>query len=99
MRKFLIILLVVFVFAVNNFIWAEEPKVTIYYHDYAQFELISPDGTRVLVDIYKPDKLSSPETAADLFLTTHSHWDHRHATFFKKFPRETTVHKVRGINS
>lgn len=87
MRKFFMIFLVAFIFAANIIVVrASEPKVTIHYEDNAQFELISPEGSRVLIDIYNPNILSSPATAEDLLLTTHSHWDHRNVTFLKNFP-------------
>jgi L-ascorbate metabolism protein UlaG (beta-lactamase superfamily) len=56
------------------------------YQEYAQFELISPAGVRVLIDIYNPQKLSSPPTEQDILLTTHSHWDHLNPGFVANFP-------------
>ncbi|NLW48556.1 MAG: hypothetical protein GXY86_14660 [Firmicutes bacterium] len=86
MKKLILSLFFLFVLVVNSLVVADEPKVTIHYQNYAQFELISPEGSRVLIDIYKPDNLSTPATAEDLLLTTHGHWDHRSATFLKNFP-------------
>jgi hypothetical protein len=86
MRKFSVILLVAFIITTNVFVQAAEPKVTIHYEDNAQFELISPEGARVLIDVYDSGKLSSPAIAEDFLLTTHAHYDHRQISFYKSFP-------------
>jgi len=62
------------------------PKVTIYYDDNAQVELISPEGVRVLIDIYHPTGLSSPAVDTDILLTTHTHHDHVIRSFYESFP-------------
>jgi L-ascorbate metabolism protein UlaG (beta-lactamase superfamily) len=64
----------------------EEGKLKIYYEENAQVELIGPDGTRVLIDVYNPSALSSPATDRDILLTTHSHGDHVNAEFQGSFP-------------
>jgi L-ascorbate metabolism protein UlaG (beta-lactamase superfamily) len=64
----------------------QEPKVKITYEDNAQVELVSPQGTRVLIDIADPTKLTSPATAQDILLTTHGHSDHIKSDFAKSFP-------------
>lgn len=63
-----------------------QPGVTLYYEGNAQFELISPAGTRVLIDVYNPNLFSSPATAADVVLTTHRHADHFDGAFLSSFP-------------
>jgi hypothetical protein len=73
------------------------PAVTIYYEDNAQVELISPQGTRVLVDVYKPTALSSPATKNDVLLTTHKHQDHVNASFYTSFPGQQLMTKVGEI--
>ena len=62
------------------------PEITISYEDNAQFELVSPAGTRVMVDVASPNVLSSPPTEKDILLTTHSHDDHLNANFSDSFP-------------
>lgn len=57
----------------------------LYYGDNAQIELISPEGTRVLIDIHDPEALSSAPTEKDVLLTTHNHGDHRRLDFIKAF--------------
>ncbi len=65
----------------------EEPKVKITYEDNAQFELVSPQGVRVLIDIGTPAELTSPATDKDVLLTTHSyHTDHYNKPFATSFP-------------
>lgn len=60
--------------------------VTIFYEEYAQFELISSEGNRVLIDVYDPSLLSTPASEGDILLTTHTHWDHVNPEFQKSFP-------------
>jgi len=60
--------------------------VTIVYEEGSQFELWSPGGQRVLVDIAHPDRLTSPPTASDVLLTTHFHQDHYTKEFIAVFP-------------
>ena len=62
------------------------PKITLYYEENAQFELISPQGTRVLIDVFNPRALSSPATEKDVLLTTHAHGDHINSDFINHFP-------------
>ncbi len=40
----------------------------------------------MLVDIYSPQLLSSPATAQDILLTTHTHPDHVNQEFIASFP-------------
>jgi L-ascorbate metabolism protein UlaG (beta-lactamase superfamily) len=61
-------------------------KVTIYYEENAQVEIIGPTGRRVLVDVWNPSALSAPTTANDVLLTTHAHGDHYVQTFIDSFP-------------
>lgn len=85
MKKWLVVLLVVLLAAMAA--WAAEPKVTIICDDSdPQFEAISPDGIRVLMDIATPDLLSSPAVAKDILVTTHSHADHYRSNFTDSFP-------------
>ncbi len=58
----------------------------LYYENNAQVELISPEISRVLIDVYDPGALFSPPTSKDVLLTTHNHGDHRRLDFVKAFP-------------
>jgi L-ascorbate metabolism protein UlaG (beta-lactamase superfamily) len=60
--------------------------VTIVYEEGSQFELWSPGGQRVLIDIAHADRLTSPPTASDVLLTTHFHQDHYTREFIAAFP-------------
>ena len=62
------------------------PEVIIYYDGGAQFELVSPAGTRVMIDVAYQAALSSPPTEKDILLTTHIHNDHLDVAFADKFP-------------
>ncbi len=73
------------------------PAVTIYYEDNAQVELISPEGTRVLIDVYEPNALSHPATAQDVLLTTHTHPDHLRSDFRASFAGQQLMTKVGEI--
>ena len=87
----------------------ESTQVTLYYEENAQFELISPQGTRVLIDVFNPSALSSPVTEKDILLTTHGHGDHIEGDFAASFPgqqlriREGEINlpdvSIRGIAS
>jgi hypothetical protein len=72
-------------------------KVKVYYEDNAQVELIGPDGTRVLIDAYDSHALSSPATASDLLLTTHTHPDHMNPLFLSHFTGQQLFVKVGSI--
>ena len=50
--------------------------ITLYHEIYAQVEIISPRGVRVLIDVHDPSLLSKPATKQDMLLTTHRHFDH-----------------------
>ena len=60
-------------------------SLKLYYEENAQVELISPESTRVLIDVHDPGALSNPPTAKDVLLTTHNHGDHRRLDFIKFF--------------
>jgi len=60
--------------------------VTLIYSEYAQFEIISPSGQRVLLDVHDPSKLTHLVVESDVLLTTHTHWDHWNEDFQKAFP-------------
>lgn len=65
---------------------ASEPVLTIRYEESAQFELISAEGQRVLIDVFDPSALSSPPTKDDILLTSHAHDDHYKVDFVSSFP-------------
>lgn len=60
--------------------------VILGYEENAQVEMISPQGVRVLVDVYAPGLLSTPASEGDILLTTHTHWDHINSDFLDSFP-------------
>ena len=98
MKKWLLILPVItFSFIVT---WAAEPKVTIICDDAkSQFEAISPEGVRVLMDIAKPERLSSPAMASDILVTTHSHGDHYLSSFVDSFPGKKLTFETGTLES
>lgn len=76
-----------------------EQCLTLRHENYAQFELIAPEGTRVLIDIGDPSRLSSPATPADILLTTHTHWDHYDERFQASFPGRQLFTSVGTIDA
>lgn len=60
--------------------------IKIYYEENAQIELISPEGSRVLIDVFDPEALSAKPHSKDVLLTTHNHGDHRRLDFVSSFP-------------
>jgi hypothetical protein len=67
-------------------------EVTIYYEGNAQAELLCCEGTRILIDVALPDRLSKPATKSDILLTTHMHSDHYNPRF--AFPGKKIQHIV-----
>lgn len=61
------------------------PAVTVFYEENGQVELISSKGTRVLIDVRHPSKLSRPAIKEDILLTTHAHPDHVNWAFLAGF--------------
>jgi len=57
----------------------------VYFEDNAQVEIINIEGTRILIDIYDPSRLSKPANEKDILLTTHTHSDHTNPDFLKSF--------------
>ncbi len=75
------------------------PALTLYYEENAQVELISSQGTRVLIDVYDPALLSSPATDQDILLTTHTHPDHVNASFDAAFKGQQLFVKTGEIKT
>ncbi len=71
--------------------------LTLYYENTAQVELISPESSRVLIDVHDPGAISSPPTSKDILLTTHNHGDHRRLDFVKSFPGKQLDVKIGAI--
>lgn len=74
-----------------------EAPIKLYYQNPAQVELISPKGSRVLIDVSDPAALSKPPTEKDVLLTTHNHGDHRRLDFVKSFPGQQLDVKIGEI--
>ena len=66
----------------------EKDVITLYHEIYAQVEIISPQGVRVLIDVHDPVFLSKPATKQDILLTTHRHPDHT-SELTDAFPGQT----------
>lgn len=60
--------------------------VTIVNESTSQFELWSPGGVRVFVDIVYPDRVTGAAATRDILLTTHLHDDHVAPAFVDAFP-------------
>ncbi len=72
-------------------------SITLYYEEYAQIELISPAGTRVLIDVADPTALSQPPGEKDVLLVTHGHWDHYNQDFVENFPGPRLIMQARTL--
>ena len=75
------------------------PVVTVFYEENGQVELISSKGTRVLIDVYRPTRLSSPATKDDILLTTHTHPDHVNWDFLAGFKGQQLFAKTGEITT
>lgn len=78
---------------------ATQDCVQLFYEEYAQVELISPQGVRVLLDVYDPGLLSNPANEGDILLTTHTHWDHVNNAFQESFPGRQLMTKSGVIDA
>ena len=68
--------------------------LTIRYDETAQFEITTPTGAVIFIDVWDPDALASTPTARDILLTTHGHGDHLNAGFEAGFPgQKLTIQK------
>ncbi len=76
----------------------QNSEVKIYYEETAQVELVSEEGTRVFIDVYDPNQVSSPATENDILLTTHSHFDHFNEDFLTSFPGQQLRFEPGEIN-
>jgi hypothetical protein len=70
----------------------------LYYEGSAQFELISPQGVRVMINVLDPSKLTSPPTANDVLLSSHKRDDRYVPGFAEAFPGQTMVLKTGELN-
>lgn len=77
MKRLLFYAAVICLLTIGGLSLADDAKnITIYYEGNAQVELVSPQGIRVLIDVYDPNLLSTSATDKDILLTTHGHSDH-----------------------
>jgi L-ascorbate metabolism protein UlaG (beta-lactamase superfamily) len=68
--------------------------LTIRYDDTAQFEIGTPTGAFIYIDVWDPDALARTPTAKDILLTTHGHSDHINPDFEAGFPgKKLTIQK------
>ncbi|MCP4543356.1 MAG: MBL fold metallo-hydrolase [Chloroflexi bacterium] len=72
--------------------------MTLYCGGNAQFELVSSQGTRVLIDVFDPLGVTSPVTEKDILLTTHNHQDHFVADFVDTFPGQQLFIREGEVN-
>ncbi|MBI5958265.1 MAG: MBL fold metallo-hydrolase [Chloroflexi bacterium] len=72
----------------------EDSSITLYYEENAQVEIISPEGVRVMIDVFNPTALSTPPTEDDVLLTTHTHSDHYYPKFIDAFPGQAITVSV-----
>lgn len=54
----------------------KEPQISLYYGENAQFEIVSPGGIHVFIDVHNPSVMSKKGDKKDLLLSTHHHPDH-----------------------
>ncbi len=71
--------------------------VRIYYEDAAQFEIVTPGGPVVFIDVWDSSKLVNKPTANDFLLTTHGHPDHLAPDFEEAFPGQKLTSKAGSL--
>ncbi|HEX2952376.1 MAG TPA: MBL fold metallo-hydrolase [Bacillota bacterium] len=84
--KKLMIAVAIFVIIFCNTVMADEPSLIVRQEGTAQFELFSPGGVRILMDVCRPDILSTPANKDDILLSTHLHQDNFKMKFTESFP-------------
>jgi L-ascorbate metabolism protein UlaG (beta-lactamase superfamily) len=67
------------------------PGVSLFFVDTAQFEITTPTGRRILIDVANPNLLTSPPDEADVLLVTHAHNDHYNQAFIDSFPGQKLI--------
>ncbi len=84
--RFKVILLISVLFLLGSSGFSADKKTTLRFEEQSQFEIVSPEGVRIFIDVSDPSHISSAPTADDILLTTHSHPDHYIPAFVDKFP-------------
>ena len=67
---------VFFIFSLTVLFSCQQESVRIKHSGIAQAEIISSQGTRVIIDAVTPTNLTSPVTKEDILTVTHTHNDH-----------------------
>jgi hypothetical protein len=62
-----------------------EPGISVFYGENAQFEIVSPSGIHVYIDVHDPSAISVKGTIKDILLTTHHHPDHINTDMLDEF--------------
>lgn len=77
------------------FTFGAEPRVTINFGEDHQFELVSPEGTRVFTNVASPELLAAPPRADDILVITHTGGFHGYSPeFADSFPGPKLIAKV-----
>jgi L-ascorbate metabolism protein UlaG (beta-lactamase superfamily) len=100
LKLLLVLMLISFAYCAPSGAVQEEPQVIVYHQGSAgsaQFEVISPKGVRIFIDVYNHELLTGPAKVKDILLTTHLHTDHLDDTFYPGFPGEQLFFKTGKI--
>lgn len=98
MKKALLAVLAV-ALSVGSLCTAAEPMITLRFVSQAQVELIGPDGTRTLIDVWAPDAIRPAPAATDILAITHMEDFHYRAEFAASFPGQKLVATAGEIRS
>lgn len=101
MKKALLAVLAV-TLSVGSLCTAAEPKITLRFESYAQVELVSPDGTRALIDVGVPPSITpgpTAPTARDILAITHIENFHYNPDFAASFPGQKLVATAGEVRS
>ncbi len=74
-------------------------SLRIYYGEAAQFEVVTPSGPVIFIDVWDTAKLANKPTAQDFLLTTHSHSDHLAPDFLESFPGKKITVEASSIKA
>lgn len=77
---------------------AAEPKITIRWHGQSFFEIISPEGVRIVTDPHAIEVFGRKSVKGDLILMSHLHDDHTQVDVVENKDKAKQVHALRKLD-
>jgi L-ascorbate metabolism protein UlaG (beta-lactamase superfamily) len=77
---------------------AAEPKVTIRWHGQSFFEILSPEGVRIVTDPHEIEAFGRKSVKADLILMSHLHDDHTRIDVVENKDKAKKIQALRKLD-